>query len=80
MGEFFQEAGIKDLDLYRICEDLGIKLKCPSAIHTEGQNDPKENLEKFSESKHDTQDKGNARTEGTCAEVVLHILIQSSRS
>ena len=80
VGEVFKEAGIKDPDLYRICEKLGIKLKHPPAIHTEGQNDPKEHWEKFSESKHDTQDKGNGRTEGTCAEVVLHLLLQSSRS
>ena len=62
MVEIFQDTGVKDSDLYRICRELGIKLKHSAAIHTEGQNDSKEHWEKFSGNKHDTQDKGNART------------------
>ena len=73
MGEVFQEAGIKDPDLYTICGKLGIKLKRPHAICIEGQNDPKKDWVQFTEDGHGTQDKGNARTEGNGAKVLYCI-------
>lgn len=64
--EVFQEAGIKESDLSRIW----IKLKPPAAVHTEGQK----GWVKFTENGHDTQDKGNTRTEVTSAKFECYIL------